>query len=380
MLERPASQGLSRLRKRPAGFSPVLNSVRMSVTPPEASLPTEPGPAGTWSWQVTTSDLDMHARSQPGWRLHYEQLSPGRFSGLVHHVMLPGMRLVLERCNVAVRQTGFFPEGHHGFAMALEAEAPAIFNGQRVDRDAIMLGRHGSLDLCTPAPHALIAVVVDGALLAPLWQHLYGKPPSAWMELQLVVPARPALAQSLRELHLRALAMATERLAARGLDDDNDVIARQLRDGLLIEWLEALPDSVDSSALPTALARKRLVDRACELMLQHTGEPLSMLEVCRLVGASRRKLNYCFQEALGTSPVKYLRAVRMNGARRELRSRATSVHDAASRWGFWHLGQFSRDYKQQFGELPSATLKAAQGAADGKAAPDPMPPGRDFAH
>ncbi len=103
-------------------------------------------------------------------------------------------------------------------------------------------------------------------------------------------------------------------------------------------------------------------------MLQHTGEPLSMLEVCRRVGASRRKLNYCFQEALGTSPVKYLRAVRMNGARRELRSGATSVHDAASRWGFWHLGQFSRDYKQQFGELPSATLRATQGTPAGPTA------------
>lgn len=329
----------------------------------DADMPAAPDPQGMWSWRVTTSELDLHARSQPGWKLHYEQLSPGRFAGLVHHVMLPGMRLVLERCNVAVRQTGLFPEGHHGFAMALEAGGPAIFNGQRVDRDAIMLGRHGSLDLCTPAPHALIAVVVDGALLGPLWQHLYGKPPSAWMESQLVVPARTTLVQPLRELHLRAIEVASAHLCAGGLNDNDQVVARQLRDGLLIEWLEALPDSVDPSALPAALARKRLVDHACELMLMHTDEPLSMLEVCRRVGTSRRKLNYCFQEALGTSPVKYLRAVRLNGARRELRAAVSSVHAAAARWGFWHLGQFSRDYKRQFGELPSATLKAAQDAS-----------------
>ncbi|MFM7507359.1 MAG: helix-turn-helix domain-containing protein, partial [Rubrivivax sp.] len=114
---------------------------------------------------------------------------------------------------------------------------------------------------------------------------------------------------------------------------------------------------------------KRLVDRACDWMLQHTDEPMSMLEVCRRVGASRRKLNYCFQEVLGTSPVKYLRAVRLNGARRDLRRGVTSVRDAAARWGFWHLGQFSRDYNAQFGELPSATLKGAQdsGTADGAA-------------
>jgi AraC family ethanolamine operon transcriptional activator len=85
-----------------------------------------------------------------------------------------------------------------------------------------------------------------------------------------------------------------------------------------------------------------------------------MLEVCRRIGASRRKLNYCFQDVLGTSPVKYLRAVRLNGVRRELRSGTAAVQDVAARWGFWHLGQFSLDYKRQFGELPSATLKASR--------------------
>ena len=69
-----------------------------------------------------------------------------------------------------------------------------------------------------------------------------------------------------------------------------------------------------------------------------------------------RKLNDCFQEALGTSPLKYLRAVRLNGVRRELRMGAPSVQDVAARWGFWHHGEFAAAYRRQFGELPSQTL------------------------
>jgi AraC family ethanolamine operon transcriptional activator len=89
-----------------------------------------------------------------------------------------------------------------------------------------------------------------------------------------------------------------------------------------------------------------------------------MLELCSQVGASRRKLTYCFQDVLGTSPMQYLRAVRLNGVRRELRSgEAAAVQDAAARWGFFHMGQFSTDYKKQFGELPSATLRAAAAPA-----------------
>ncbi len=320
--------------------------------------PLNAGSHEIWQTRVQTDDLDAHARAQPGWDLRYEQLSEGRFAGLVHHIQLPLMRLVLERCTVAVRQRGHFAEGQYGFAMALEAPPqPAIFNGQRVDADSIMLGRNGELDLCTPAAYALMAVVVQAELLSPLWQSLYGKPPSAWMESQLVVPARPVSAQLLRSLHPKAMDDAGE---LRG----DITAAAQLRDALLIEWLEALPETVDASALPSALARKRLVDSACELMLSRPDEPLSMLEVCRQVGASRRKLNYCFQEALGVSPLKYLRAVRLNGVRRELRSgQAAAVQDVAAHWGFWHLGQFSRDYKLQFGELPSQTLKVARGAA-----------------
>lgn len=128
---------------------------------------------------------------------------------------------------------------------------------------------------------------------------------------------------------------------------------------------------MDASQLPTVAARKRLVDRACERMLAGADEPLSMLSVCREVGASRRKLNYCFQDVLGTSPVKNLRAERLNGVRRALRAgRAGSVQEAAARWGFRHLGQFARDYQRQFGELPSATLRGGEAGCEG-------PPGCD---
>jgi AraC family transcriptional regulator, ethanolamine operon transcriptional activator len=92
-------------------------------------------------------------------------------------------------------------------------------------------------------------------------------------------------------------------------------------------------------------------------MHSHADEPLSMLQLCHLLGTSRRQLNYAFRERLDTSPVKYWTALRLARVRRELTQGHTTVAQAASRWGFWHLGQFARDYRLQFGELPSKTLK-----------------------
>ena len=38
-----------------------------------------------------------------------------------------------------------------------------------------------------------------------------------------------------------------------------------------------------------------------------------------------------------------------------------TVSAVAFDWGFWHFGEFSRAYKECFGELPSDTLRRAPG-------------------
>lgn len=60
------------------------------------------------------------------------------------------------------------------------------------------------------------------------------------------------------------------------------------------------------------------------------------------------------------APATYLRALRLNGVRRDLRGRAAdSVQDVAAAWGFWHLSQFATDYRRMFGARPSETLRGA---------------------
>lgn len=314
-----------------------------------------PTPSSTVSndaWQhcVETDDVDVLAASQPEWGLRYDQLSTGAFRGLVRQAQLPGLRLVLEHTNQAMRQRGYLGHGNYGFAMALDPQQEVFFNGQRLSRNAIMLGRGEDLDLCTPAQFGMIGIVVHADLLNPLWERMYQKPMAAWLEQQMVVPAAPAMAQAVRELHMATLdAVSTQQMPG-------PAALLQLRDALLMEWIEAIPPDAGSMDLKSVAARKRVVDRACEIMLSHTREPLTILQLCSQVGASRRKLNYCFNDVLGTNPVKYLRAVRLNGVRRDLKAEADlSVNDAAARWGFWHMSQFSLDYKRQFGELPSAT-------------------------
>ncbi|UCD70375.1 MAG: helix-turn-helix domain-containing protein [Betaproteobacteria bacterium] len=36
------------------------------------------------------------------------------------------------------------------------------------------------------------------------------------------------------------------------------------------------------------------------------------------------------------------------------------VREAAAKWGFWHMGEFSRVYRRLYGESPSQTLARAK--------------------
>jgi AraC family ethanolamine operon transcriptional activator len=313
---------------------------------------------GTWRHVARSADVDAHAQSQPQWDLQYDQLSCGRFTGFVHHVQLPGLRVIHEVSSQAVHQHGLLREEAYSFGMPTTLEGRAFFNGQSLGANGLMLGRGDELDLCSPVNFGLIAIVVDAPLLESLVTALHDRPVSRTWSRQVVASAEPARAARVRTAHLDVL----ESIQGNPRLLEDPVAAAHVRDSLLIDWLAVLPTEFDFTEADIAAARRRLVARACALLLAHPDEPMSLSEACTRIGASRRKLDYCFQDTLGTSPARYLRAVRLNSVRRALQRPAhddVAVLDVAARWGFWHPGEFSAAYKQQFEELPSATLKRA---------------------
>lgn len=60
----------------------------------------------------------------------------------------------------------------------------------------------------------------------------------------------------------------------------------------------------------------------------------------------------------------YMKAHRLNSVHKDLGRDDPSlrkISDVANKWGFWHLGQFARDYRNWFGELPSDTYRRKHG-------------------
>ena len=237
----------------------------------------------------------------------------------------------------------------------------------------------GSIDGTGLTPYALIAagsraqgeIIVDGgyesvALLVPpeaLKRHLDLR----GNKENFVVPEghevwHPAaeMAQEHFELGVR-IAEAAEN-APEIFNDSH--WARYVAQAEFVDSLFAAIESCDpQEAVDTdkkGISYSRIV-RACEdFTLNLDGRRPYLSELCATANVSERTLQYAFNAIMGMSPLTYLHRLRLHRARDELlraKSGSTTVTDVALTWGFWHFGEFSRAYKNCFGEVPSKTLR-----------------------
>lgn len=114
----------------------------------------------------------------------------------------------------------------------------------------------------------------------------------------------------------------------------------------------------------TRLMQSDIVRAAEQYALAHTADHIYVKDLCQAASVSERSLEYAFRAEMGLSPTAYLTRIRLHRVRESLLQagqRPTSVTNEALRWGFWHFGEFAKAYKECFQELPSDTLRRAQG-------------------
>jgi len=108
-------------------------------------------------------------------------------------------------------------------------------------------------------------------------------------------------------------------------------------------------------------ARPRHMQRVIDYVHANADTPLTVADLAKIACVSVRALEEGFRRHLNTTPVGYLRDVRLDSVRQALIAAVGAEHasitDIAYRFGFTHLGRFAAYYKKRFGVSPSATLR-----------------------
>ncbi len=154
---------------------------------------------------------------------------------------------------------------------------------------------------------------------------------------------------------------------ARAVPEIKDTVLRLLRvlqsptesrilgDGLVYELIFRVMCGENASAL-YALSMKNTnlakIDKALKQIHGNYPEPIDVNSLARLVNMSPSAFHRAFKDVTSSSPIQYLKKIRLNNAKSMLIERGMRVNEAATFVGYESTNQFSREFKRYFGLSP----------------------------
>jgi len=304
---------------------------------------------------IVADEAQAAAAELDGWQQRYQQLTPGAFRAEVSQVTFGDTHVFREQTTQSLLEEGEATRGYVSIALPDPQCQEGWFSGYAMHHQTLLCAGNGqALAMRTPRQLDLAGLTVPLPALQRALT-LAGGEPGHLERIQSVRLVSKGVGREFRGALLSVLATA----AIDAQVFANRFLESAMRDALLLAAATALVGDADEShePLPTIPARRRLVADAYQMIRATPDGPWSILYLCECLGVSRRTLQYSFNEVTGLSPLDFVRAVRMNGARQCLRAGAAeSVGEVAARFGFLHLPRFAAQYRAFFGELPSATL------------------------
>jgi AraC family transcriptional regulator, ethanolamine operon transcriptional activator len=316
----------------------------------------ERGPSRSISL-VRATDIDEFLKPLRGYNFGLLQLDRGPFVGEFIQTQLGGVFLTAAHFERAVVQSGTPPAGTITFAVRM-SPSPALWQGRAFGLHELIMGEPGAeIDMVSQPDFSAATASFPPELVEETGERL-----------GLMLPSRTSTSALVGIKHdeSKALRAAFNKLlcdaARRPFDERSTRWAVNKQEDLLRVLLQSTFSHLSALEPVHNGERARVLKAALTGIRDRSEEVLTIGDLCRIAKASERTLHYAFTERFGMPPAHYMKAHRLNGARNDLcREPPLKVSDAANKWGFWHLGQFAKDYGSLFGELPSGTLRRRHG-------------------
>lgn len=133
-------------------------------------------------------------------------------------------------------------------------------------------------------------------------------------------------------------------------------LQRTVISGLLSTQRHTYSQELDAHC---STASPKCVRRAEAFIRENLTNAISIEDIVAATGVPERTLFATYKKFRGMTPMTHHRSLRLQAARADLLAAGAhaTVAAIACKWGFYHLGHFSRDYAARFGEKPSVTLQ-----------------------
>ncbi|MFD4676409.1 AraC family transcriptional regulator [Lentzea sp. NPDC058450] len=139
---------------------------------------------------------------------------------------------------------------------------------------------------------------------------------------------------------------------------DNPLIVANATRLLVSTTLATFPHSAFVDIAERRDAHPRTLRRAIAFIEANAAKDITAGDIARSARVSIRALQLAFRRHLETTPMAYLRRVRLSCADADLRAVNGTVTAIAARWGYARPSVFAAHYRQAYGRSPSQTLRA----------------------
>ena len=316
-----------------------------TFTPPQANV-----------YHGDFHDIDELTESARAWDLEFFQLDPGPFEGELTQIGNARFNLSTARFNRHLFQKGSPPPGLRTFVIPADSAQQFLWRRKEIRGEQVLaFPKGGELDAVSRPGFQVFTLSFSEDILDETIESLEMPTSQNLLANNEIGTLHPESLHSIRQW----LQKLFQDLAQGTIHGDSfflqDALEHELPGQLLkgFAFQQAFPP-------PSLLLRHKALRRVEDYLDAFPTIPHTVRELCRVAQASERTLQYAFLERFGVSPKTYLQAFRLNGVRKALRladPASESVTALATRWGFWHMGQFAKDYKQLLAESPSETLK-----------------------
>ncbi|APO53740.1 helix-turn-helix domain-containing protein [Bradyrhizobium diazoefficiens] len=234
-----------------------------------------------------------------------------------------------------------------GFAMD-DLDVPIRFNGAQRDRAVVVIGSGGAAyNTIEEVQRQIASVVFRPEVKNRGW-------PETRSNFKIFEASTLAL-NGLRNVVREVVAAASEPI---------DPTEAPLKAAAMKESLFGAVDAVFANLVsarwtvrPNDERQFKIFQDIRALLSGDLAQPIYSEEIARELGLSVRTLHDVVRRYRGMSLHRYLRLRRLWLVRLRLLAGADSVKAVALAFGFWHLSDFSRSYRDRFGEAPSETLE-----------------------
>jgi AraC-like DNA-binding protein len=311
-------------------------------------------------------DFDELSAAATDWDFDFVQLDSGPAPAALTQVSAPDLLIQRFRFGRTYFQRGASSPTMRTFGLVeSDAHDARMFGGDLTASELALFRTGGEFEAVTRPGFTSLGISIDPARLDEAFEAIEMRCPSSCQSVECgLLRVDPKVLQCMRR-------RATQILDALDTDPtalDRSELLEELNFQLPVDLALAIQSADGAPRRPNSRVRDLALRRALSFIEDHLDESITIRSLCEEVGVGWTTLVHVFREHFGVTPKAYLRAVRLNCARRDLLDTAPEapIADVANRWGFWHMGQFAADYRHLFGELPSDTKsrRLAPGSGD----------------